>query len=57
MWAGGGWSAIIHPFATTAAGPATGTEECLVQAEIDLDEIKHVKVWVDTTGHSARPAT
>lgn len=55
MWAGGGWSAIIHPFATTVAGPATGTEERLVRAEIDLDEIKSVKVWVDTTGHYARP--
>ncbi|WP_174296517.1 carbon-nitrogen hydrolase family protein [Sphingomonas bacterium] len=55
MGAGGGWSAIIHPFATTVAGPVTGTDECLVRAQIDLDDIKSVKVWVDTAGHYARP--
>lgn len=55
LWAGGGWSAVIHPFATVVAGPAQGVEERLVTAEIDLDDIKDVKFWVDTAGHYARP--
>ena len=55
LWAGGGWSAVIHPFTAVVAGPAQGEEERLVSAEIDLDDIKDVKLWVDTTGHYARP--
>ena len=53
--AGGGWSAVIHPFAALVAGPAQGTEERLVTGTIDLDDIKDVKFWVDTAGHYARP--
>ena len=53
--AGGGWSAIIHPFAPTVAGPHTGEEETLVIAEVDLDEIHGAKQWLDGTGHYARP--
>ena len=52
---GGGWTAIIHPFAATAAGPVSGEEEQLVTAKIDLDDVKDVKLWVDTTGHYSRP--
>jgi hypothetical protein len=52
---GGGWSAIIHPFAPTVAGPHTGCEETLVTAEVDLDEIHGAKQWLDGTGHYARP--
>jgi nitrilase len=52
---GGGWSAIIHPFATTVAGPVLGTEEQLVVADIDLDDCTDVKLWVDGTGHYSRP--
>jgi predicted amidohydrolase len=55
LWTGGGWSAVIHPFAQIVGGPAQGTEERLVVAQVDLDDIKDVKVWVDTTGHYARP--
>ncbi|MEV5203401.1 carbon-nitrogen hydrolase family protein [Streptomyces sp. NPDC053720] len=53
--AGGGWSAVIHPFNQYLAGPHTGLEEKLVTAEIDLADINTVKVWVDSRGHYARP--
>lgn len=53
--AGGGWTAIVHPFAAVLAGPVSGEQETLVTATIDLDDIKDVKLWVDGTGHYARP--
>jgi predicted amidohydrolase len=53
--AGGGWTAVIHPFASTLAGPVTGQEEQLVTATLNLEDINDVKVWVDSTGHYARP--
>lgn len=53
--AGGGWSAIIHPFTPILAGPETGSTDALITADIDLNDIKDVKVYVDTAGHSARP--
>jgi nitrilase len=52
---GGGWTAIIHPFTSILAGPVSGLEEQLVIAEINLDDISDVKLWVDTTGHYSRP--
>ena len=52
---GGGWSAIIHPFCVLLAGPHTGEEENLVTADIDLEELAAVKVWVDAAGHYKRP--
>lgn len=55
MTAGGGWSAIIHPFTAYCTGPHTGAHEQLLTAEVDLDEIKDVKMWVDSAGHYARP--
>jgi predicted amidohydrolase len=53
--AGGGWTAIVHPFAAVLAGPVSGEQETLVTATVDLDAIKDVKLWVDSTGHYARP--
>ncbi|MHA5986290.1 carbon-nitrogen hydrolase family protein [Pseudomonas aeruginosa] len=53
--AGGGWSAIVHPFCAYAASPHTGPEEKVVVAELNLEELKQVKVWVDSSGHYARP--
>ena len=53
--AGGGWSAIIHPFCFYLAGPTTGEKEELVTADIDLAQLSTVKVWVDTAGHYSRP--
>ena len=53
--AGGGWSAVIHPFCSFLAGPHTGAEEKLVKAEVDLSQLGQVKVWVDAAGHYQRP--
>lgn len=54
MKPGGGWTAIIHPFTPVVAGPATDGEERLV-ADINLDDVKDTKMWLDTTGHYSRP--
>nr|AAR97463.1 nitrilase [uncultured organism] len=53
--AGGGWSAVIHPFNSFLGGPHTGLEEKLVSATIDFSDIRLVKAWVDSKGHYARP--
>jgi nitrilase len=53
--AGGGFSAIIHPFCTYLAGPESGTGDRLVCAEIDLSQLEGVKVWIDSNGHYKRP--
>lgn len=53
--AGGGWSAVIHPFCAVIAGPHTGAEEKLLIAEVDMGELAHVKVWIDGVGHYSRP--
>ncbi|ETS76530.1 hypothetical protein PFICI_11917 [Pestalotiopsis fici W106-1] len=53
--AGGGWTAIIHPFCSVLAGPQTGCEDKLVTAEIQLKDLDLVKMWVDATGHYSRP--
>ena len=45
----------MHPFTPILAGPETGSTETLVTADISLDDIKDVKMWVDTTGHFSRP--
>jgi predicted amidohydrolase len=52
--AGGGWSAIFNPDGTTAAGPHTGPNECLVVAEIDLSAIADLHSLVDARGHFSR---
>jgi nitrilase len=53
--AGGGWSAIIHPFCAFLAGPHTGAEEKLVEGELDFSQLGAVKVWIDAAGHYQRP--
>jgi nitrilase len=53
--AGGGWSAIIHPFCSYIAEPHTGGEEKIVQGEIDFSHMGSVKVWIDAAGHYQRP--
>ncbi|KAK0741749.1 carbon-nitrogen hydrolase [Apiosordaria backusii] len=54
---GGGWSGVAHPFCAMLAGPVEGGEngDRLVTAEIDLADLKVVKVWIDSAGHYARP--
>ncbi|ORY60094.1 nitrilase [Pseudomassariella vexata] len=53
--AGGGWTAVIHPFCSFMAGPHTGAEERLVTAELDFDDLGPIKVWIDGNGHFKRP--
>ncbi|KAK0702187.1 carbon-nitrogen hydrolase [Lasiosphaeris hirsuta] len=53
--AGGGWSAVLHPFCAFLAGPHIGGEEKLVQGEIDFSQLGAVKVWLDAAGHYQRP--
>ena len=55
LGAGGGWSAIIHPFTPDLVEPYSGEEEKLLTAEVDLDDIHGAKLWLDGTGHYARP--
>lgn len=52
---GGGWSAIIHPFGPIIGGPVSGTDDQLVVAEVNMDDLSDVKMWVDTSGHYSRP--
>ena len=54
MTAGGGWSVIYHPFCRTLSGPHLGTDDRLVSAVIDLDDLKLVKAYVCGAGHYAR---
>lgn len=53
--AGGGWSAVIHPWGSLLAGPHTGSEETLLTADINLGDIGDVKAFVDGAGHYSRP--
>ena len=55
LCAGGGWSAVIHPFSGDVVPPVSGEQEQLVIAEIDLADIQAAKLWLDGTGHYARP--
>lgn len=53
--AGGGWTAVMHPFSTVMAGPVPGQEESVASTEINLTDVDDVKLWHDETGHYARP--
>ncbi|KAI2610583.1 carbon-nitrogen hydrolase [Hypoxylon sp. NC1633] len=53
--AGGGWTAIIHPFCTFIAGPYTSSRDKIVTGEIDLSQLDLVKAYVDGAGHYKRP--
>lgn len=53
--AGGGWTAIIHPFCSFIAGPYTTSEDKLVVGDIDLAQLDLVKTYVDGIGHYKRP--
>jgi nitrilase len=54
LQAGGGWSGLIHPWATDIVPPHRGLEERLLVAEINLDHTKDVKVMLDGAGHYSR---
>jgi nitrilase len=49
-----GGSCIISPLGQLVAGPKYG-EECVLTAEIDLDEITRAKFDFDVVGHYSRP--
>ncbi|KAI5853643.1 carbon-nitrogen hydrolase [Durotheca rogersii] len=53
--AGGGWTAIVHPFCSIVAGPHTTSQDKLVVSEIDLSQLDLVKAYVDGVGHYKRP--
>mmetsp|Transcript_39571 Transcript_39571/g.112227 ORF Transcript_39571/g.112227 Transcript_39571/m.112227 type:complete len:330 (+) Transcript_39571:223-1212(+) len=57
MGTGGGWTAVVHPFALVLSGPVSSVEEQLVVAEIDPSMRNDVKMWVDNEsgGHYSRP--
>jgi predicted amidohydrolase len=54
---GGGWSAVVHPFCKLIAGPVMGKEggDQIITAEVDLNHLNLVKVYVDANGHFKRP--
>jgi len=54
FWKATGGSAIIGPDGEYLAKPVFD-EETIVLAEIDLDNIRWSKLWMDNTGHYARP--
>jgi nitrilase len=49
-----GGSVIVNPLGTVLAGPKYD-EECILTAEIDLDEVTEGKFDLDVAGHYARP--
>jgi len=49
-----GGSCIVNPFGEILAGPVYG-EQCVLTAELDLDEIVRGKYDLDVSGHYARP--
>ena len=49
-----GGSCIVSPFGEILAGPVY-EEECILTAEIDLDDITRGKYDMDVVGHYARP--
>jgi nitrilase len=49
-----GGSVIVNPLGTVLAGPKYD-EECILTAEIDLDEITEGKYDLDVAGHYSRP--
>ena len=52
---GGGYSAIVAPRGVVLAGPAEGSEETLLIADLDPDLVTDAKMVVDCAGHYARP--
>ncbi|RAL04167.1 carbon-nitrogen hydrolase family protein [Aspergillus ibericus CBS 121593] len=52
MWPpGGGFSAIFGADGACLVEAASGSEECILQADIDLQDIDYAKAIIDTVGH------
>jgi nitrilase len=49
-----GNTVVINPSGVVIAGPSRGVEETLV-VELDLDEVKHFRRFLDPVGHYSRP--
>jgi nitrilase len=49
-----GGSCIVDPYGDVLAGPEYG-RECILTADLDLDEIARAKYDLDVVGHYARP--
>ena len=52
---GGGHSAIFGPDGRQISKEIPETEEGVVYADLDFDEILRAKSFIDTTGHYSRP--
>ncbi|KAL4961176.1 carbon-nitrogen hydrolase [Aspergillus stella-maris] len=52
---GGGSSAVFGPDGRMLAGGIPATEEGIVYADLDMDEILKAKAFVDVVGHYSRP--
>ncbi|PYI11080.1 aliphatic nitrilase [Aspergillus sclerotiicarbonarius CBS 121057] len=52
---GGGCSAIFGPDGRQLSQPIPSTEEGIIYANLDLDQIYHSKAFVDVCGHYSRP--
>lgn len=52
---GGGCSAIFGPDGRQLSQPIPSTEEGIIYADLDLDQIYHSKAFVDVCGHYSRP--
>ncbi len=47
----------MHPFCKLIAGPVSGKDggDQIINAEVDLNELDLVKVYIDANGHFKRP--
>ncbi|KAJ8083439.1 hypothetical protein PM082_009313 [Marasmius tenuissimus] len=52
---GGGFAAIYAPDGRDLVKPLASTEEGILYADIDLDEISTSKLVIDPAGHYSRP--
>ncbi|KAK5991570.1 Arylacetonitrilase [Cladobotryum mycophilum] len=52
---GGGSSAIFGPDGRRLTEPVDDTTETILYADLDMDELVKVKMFVDCTGHYSRP--
>lgn len=52
---GGGFSAVFGPDGRRLSEPIPSTEEGIVYADIDLDDILKPRAFLDICGHYSRP--
>lgn len=52
---GGGFSMIFGPDGTPLVEAAPAGVECILQADIDLQQIDYAKAMADPVGHYSRP--